>query len=290
MSHSEAARLASHEAARGTLRRNLFPQGGLFMNLVRPLSVAVASIGVVACTALLGDFSVGGSSTITNEGGGADGPAGDGGPIAVVPAESKIGIFRTQKFTANEDVTWSLQEGDVAGVIDDKGVYVSSGTPGTYHVVAKSDADPTRSGSVPIVVVNLAIVALAGANGGAGNIDGTTKTAHFNSPQGSAGYYDNALNTRRIWVADTGNHTIRYWDEKSGKVSTIAGKPGVIGRPDGTGGAALFTYPTQLGVDPASKSLYVLDNKGTCIRRVALDTNAVTTISGTSQTADEIER
>lgn len=254
------------------------------MNLVRPLSVAVASIGVVACTALLGDFSVGGSSAVTNEGGGADGPAGDGGPIAVMPAESKIGIFRTQTFTATGDVTWSLQEGDIAGVIDDKGVYVSSATPGTYHVVAKSKADPTRSGSVPIVVVNLAIVALAGSNGGAGNIDGSTKTAHFNAPQGSAGYYDNALNTRRIWVADTGNHTIRYWDEKSGKVTTIAGAAGVQGTTDGMGGAARFNTPTQVAVDPPSKSVYVLDNNGTCIRRIAIDTNAVTTLSGTCGT------
>ncbi len=254
------------------------------MNLVRPLSLAVASLGVVACTALLGDFSVGGNSGVTNEGGGADGPAGDGGPITLMPAESKIGIFRTQAFTANEDVTWSVQEGDVAGVIDDKGVYFSSGTPGTYHVVAKAKADPTRSGSVPIVVVNLAIVALAGANGGAGNIDGSTKAAHFNAPEGSTGYYDNALNTQRIWVADTGNHTIRYWDEKSGKVSTIAGAAGVTGKADGTGGAARFNKPTQVAVDPPSKSVFVLDNNGTCIRRIAIDTNMVTTISGTCGT------
>ena len=254
------------------------------MKIVRPLSLAVASLGVVACSALLGDFSVGGNTTVTNEGG-TDGTAGDGGPVTVTPAESKIGILRTQTFMASEEVTWSLQEGDAAGVINEDGVYISSATPGTYHVVAKSKADPTIVGSVPIVVVNLAIVSLAGANGGAGNIDGPTKTAHFNMPQGSTGYYDNALNTRRIWVADTGNHTIRYWDEKSGKVTTIAGAAGVTGITDGMGGAARFNQPTQVAVDPPSKSLYVLDNGGTCIRRIALDTNVVTTLAGTCGTA-----
>ena len=251
------------------------------MNFVRPLSVAFVSVGVVACTALLGDFSVEGNGPVTGDSGGTEGAAGEGGVVAVMPAEAKIGIIRTQTFTASEDVTWSLQEGAGGGAIDDKGVYVSGPTPGTYHVVATSKADPMRSGSVPVVVVNLAISALAGANGGAGNIDGTTKSAHFNAPQGVTGYYDQALNTRRMWVADTANHTIRYWDEKSGKVSTLAGKPGLVGTTDGTGNAARFNNPTQLAVDPTTKSLYVLDNGGTCIRRVAVDTGAVTTLAGT---------
>ena len=125
----------------------------------------------------------------------------------------------------------------------------------------------------------------AGANGGAGNIDGSTKTAHFNMPQGSTGYYDSTINARRIWVADTGNHTVRYWDDKSNKVSTIAGAAGMTGMTDGIGGAARFSQPTQVAVDPPSKSLYVLDNGGTCIRRIALDTNAVTTLAGTCGTA-----
>jgi hypothetical protein len=255
------------------------------MNIVRPLSVAVVSVGVVACTALLGDFSVGGDPTGTGDGGGnAEGSAGEGGTVGVMPAESKIGILRSQTFTAGEAVTWSLQEGAAAGTIDDKGVYLAGSTPGTYHVVATSKADPSHSGSVPIVVVNLAISVLAGSNGGAGNIDGTTKSAHFNAPQGATGFYDNALNSRRVWVADTANHTIRYWEEKSGKVTTLAGKAGVLGSADGTGGAALFTQPTALAIDPPSKSLFVLDNKGTCIRRVHIDTGAVTTFSGTCGT------
>ena len=254
------------------------------MNIVRPLSVAVVSLGVVACTALLGDFSVGGDGTSTGDGGNLEGAAGEGGAVAVMPGEAKIGILRMQTFTAGEAVAWSLQEGAAAGAIDDKGVYLSGSTPGTYHVVATSKADPSRSGSVPVVVVNLAVSVLAGANGGAGNIDGTTKSAHFNAPQGAAGFYDNALNSRRLWVADSANHTIRYWEEKSGKVTTLAGKPGVLGAADGTGNAARFSEPTAVAVDPASKSLFVLDNRGTCIRRVHIDTGAVSTFSGTCGT------
>lgn len=49
----------------------------------------------------------------------------------------------------NGAVTWSLQEGSAAGTITSGGVYTAS-TPGTYHVLATSVADPTKSATMTV--------------------------------------------------------------------------------------------------------------------------------------------
>ena len=54
--------------------------------------------------------------------------------------------------TANHAVSWSVQEGAAGGSISATGVYTAPGTPNTYHVVATSQADPTKSGSATITV------------------------------------------------------------------------------------------------------------------------------------------
>lgn len=55
--------------------------------------------------------------------------------------------------TTNHGVSWSIQEGSPAGgQITSAGVYTAPTTPGTYHVVATSQADPRRTDTVPVVV------------------------------------------------------------------------------------------------------------------------------------------
>ena len=75
-------------------------------------------------------------------------------------------------------------------------------------------------------------VTLAGLAGTIGSTDGTGTAARFNSPLGVA--VDASGN---IYVADTGNHTIRLITP-GGVVTTIAGAPGVSGTADGVGSAA----------------------------------------------------
>jgi hypothetical protein len=262
---------------------------GHSMRFVRPLATVFTSLGVVACTAILGDFSIadGVGGTNTDDGGGQDGPgSGEGGTITVTPDQGKMGIIRALELKASEDVTWSVQEPE-AGTISDKGILYSGNKPGTYHVIAKSKSDPSRSTTVPVVVVNLAIQVLVGPNGGAGNIDGPRKVAHFNTPQGAIGDYDNAENTGRYFIADTSNHTIRMFTEKpqpNGMVTTIAGKTGESGTADGVGDVARFNRPSFMGYDAPNKKVYVVDNRGTCIRKIDISTNAVTTVAGTCGT------
>src|SRR6185437_9562430 len=140
------------------------------MRFVRPIAIGFTSLGVVACTALLGDFDVTKNDGTSNtDGGGLDGTGSEAGAVSITPEQGKMGIFRSLEFKANQDVTWSVQEPE-AGTIDDKGVLFSGSKPGTYHVIATSKADASQKASVPIVITNLTIQVLVGPNGGAGNI------------------------------------------------------------------------------------------------------------------------
>jgi len=53
--------------------------------------------------------------------------------------------------SAVSGVTWTIQEA-AAGTIDATGLYVAPGTAGTYHVVATSVADPTKSATAAVTV------------------------------------------------------------------------------------------------------------------------------------------
>src|ERR1700687_1192645 len=95
---------------------------------------------------------------------------------------------------------------------------------------------------------------LAGALGGAGNLDGAGGAARFYSPAGVA--VDGSGN---VYVADTWNHTIRKVTAL-GVASTLAGLAGTSGSDDGSGGAARFNYPSSVAVD-GSGNVFGADSK-----------------------------
>lgn len=71
-----------------------------------------------------------------------------------------------------------------------------------------------------------------------------------------------------VYVADSGNHTIRVMQPSPGLpffTSTLAGEPGVSGTQDG--GSSLFDTPTALTVGP-DHALYVIDQGNRTIRRL----------------------
>jgi sugar lactone lactonase YvrE len=105
-----------------------------------------------------------------------------------------------------------------------------------------------------------------------GSADGPVANARFNLPQGVA--TDSAGN---VYVADTGNSTIRKISA-AGITTTLAGTPGVTGYADGVGGAAQFSNPAGLAVDP-SGNIYVADYYNSVIRKITPD-GTVTTFAG----------
>lgn len=112
----------------------------------------------------------------------------------------------------------------------------------------------------------------AGDIGGPGSGDAVGTAAHFKLP--SDVVVDSAGNA---YVADSYNYTIRKISP-AGVVSTLAGKPGVIGATDGVGAAALFAYPISLALD-TDGNLYVVDRDNFNIRKIT-PAGAVSTFAG----------
>ena len=76
------------------------------------------------------------------------------GPSAVAPMD----VNGTQTFAVNlvgptdTSVTWSVQEGMTGGSVTSSGIYTAPATRGTYHVVATSVYDSTRTFTIPVTV------------------------------------------------------------------------------------------------------------------------------------------
>lgn len=104
----------------------------------------------------------------------------------------------------------------------------------------------------------------------AGSEDGSVATARFSGPRGLA-FGANGV----LYVADTGNHTIRR--VSGGVVTTIAGKAGEAGYADGTDGR--LSMPTGIAVDQA-ENVYIADTGNHVIRRLRND-GVLETIAGT---------
>ena len=116
------------------------------------------------------------------------------------------------------------------------------------------------------------VTTLAGLAGSKGSTDGIGSGARFNNPKGVA--VDNA---GVIYVADSGNHTIRKI-ASDGVVTTVAGAVGLTCLTDGTGNVARFNNPYGVAVDGAG-NLYVADRSNRLIRKITTG-GVVTTLAG----------
>ncbi|NKE70067.1 TolB family protein [Candidatus Manganitrophus noduliformans] len=98
-------------------------------------------------------------------GGGDPSPSGNApGPISIQisPNAPTIQTQETLQFTAtvtgsnNAAVTWSLSETE-GGSISAEGLYTAPEIPGVFHVVATSQADPSRQETATVTVVDLSV-------------------------------------------------------------------------------------------------------------------------------------
>jgi sugar lactone lactonase YvrE len=117
------------------------------------------------------------------------------------------------------------------------------------------------------------VMTLAGLARQKGSADGTGSAARFYWP------YAVALGrSGNLYVADSGNYTVRMVIEPTGEVRTVAGAPGQSGSADGTADMARFYYPKGITVDRTGK-LYVADSWNNTIRQL-LPAPAVITLAG----------
>jgi len=72
-------------------------------------------------------------------------------PIAVDDSVS-MSNFASVSGTVNTKIIWAVQEGSAGGSISLSAVYTAPSTLGTYHVVAKSEANPQETATIEVVV------------------------------------------------------------------------------------------------------------------------------------------
>lgn len=124
-----------------------------------------------------------------------------------------------------------------------------------------------------VVITTGAVTTIAGTAGTTGSTDGTGAAARFSSTSGIT------TDGTNLYVADSGNNTIRKVVISSGAVTTIAGTPGTSGLADGIGAAARFYSPTAITTD--GRNLYITTTQAgyQSIRKMDISTSVVTTLA-----------
>ena len=161
------------------------------------------------------------------------------------------------------------------GTADGAGAAARFNNPQAFAVDAAGNLFVADSGNHTIRKVTAAgvVTTVAGIAGSSGSTDGASGVAQFKNPAGIA--VDASGN---LFVADTGNHTIRMITP-GGVVSTLAGSVGSSGSSDGTGSAAKFNTP--MGLTIAGGNVIVADKTNALIRQVT-SAGVVTTLAGTA--------
>lgn len=118
------------------------------------------------------------------------------------------------------------------------------------------------------------VTTLAGGVGSWGSTDDTGAAARFANP-----YAITADASGNLYVADTGNHTVRKVEISTGVVTTVAGTAGSMGSTDGTGSAALLRQPYGITFDSSTGNIYLADTYNHTIRAIT-PAGDVSTIAG----------
>jgi len=201
---------------------------------------------------------------------GPEGIAADaGGNLYVAePASATI-----RKVTPQGAVTTLAGTAGAVGYADGNGGAARFNQPSRLETDAQGNLYLTDTGNSVVrkITPGGAVGTLAG-NGTCGSVDGRTTSAQFCNPKGIA--LDRSGN---LWVADTGNHTVRRIDP-NGNVSTVAGSPGVCGSANGRGDVARFCNPQDVDVDEWG-NVYVVDTGNSTVRMIN-PRGEVTTLAG----------
>ncbi len=160
----------------------------------------------------------------------------------------------------------------LSGSIDGTGAAAGFFAPLGLTIDSTGNTYVTDGFTIRMITPAGVVTTLAGSANSDGSTDGTGAAARFTFPAGIA-----ADSSGNLYVADTFNSIIRKVT-LAGIVTTFAGEDNLIGRVDGTGSAARFTFPRGLTADSAG-NVYVADTSNHTIRKIT-PAGAVTTFAG----------
>lgn len=83
-----------------------------------------------------------------------------------------------------------------------------------------------------------------------------------------------------LYVADAASNIIKSVNLTNGKVTILAGNPGLARKKYGIEEEAMFDHPNGLALDSISKHLYVCDKLNNSIRKICLNKKKVETLCG----------
>jgi len=129
-----------------------------------------------------------------------------------------------------------------------------------------------------VVLATGAVSTIAGSPGVSGSADGSGAVARFKSPWGLAIDTNSGFST--IYIADSGNNTIRRLDVANNQVTTIAGTAGPGASMDGMGTTARFNSPRAVALDASTNKLYIADSLNNTVRVYNIGTTIVVTLYG----------
>jgi len=123
------------------------------------------------------------------------------------------------------------------------------------------------------------VTTIAGTANIGGTEDGVGSAAHFNLPT------QIATDGTSLYVADSGNSSIRRITLADMKVKTIAGQSGTSGKTDGGVDKSLFSGPRGVAVD--KKAIYVADTGNDIIRMIDISSLQTSKLAGTGEEGDK---
>jgi sugar lactone lactonase YvrE len=198
-----------------------------------------------------------------------------------------------RKLTPSGTVSTLAGVANTVGSSDGAGALALFNHPASIVLARDGNLYVADSGNNAIRRVTLAgvVTTVAGA-AASGSADGAGASARFNTPMaigtcsGTSLCAASQASNFELYVADTGNSTIRRvavtvaGASESYAVSTLAGSASQTGTADGTGTAARFNSPRGIVAvgSYANATLFVADNRNFTIREIV--GNVVTTLAG----------
>jgi DNA-binding beta-propeller fold protein YncE len=137
----------------------------------------------------------------------------------------------------------------------------------------------TNNSDIRQISISGTVTTVAGQANISGTDDGTGAAAHFNLPT------QIATDGTSLYVADSGNSTIRRIALADFKVKTIGGQAGTSGKTEGDPNKSVFSGPRGVAVD--KKAIYVSDTGNDVIRKIDINTLETSTIAGTGEEGDK---